>query len=206
MRPDDATLAARPQLFRYARSTVPTTVFAILSVLALVGLVLVLANFEAIRDDASDMTGRRSGLRGIVAPALVLVTAFFTVAFAWVAIGGSHRWERVETGTRLKPRYFFVAGGPDVADALHARFATGDPAQYLPVPNHKKGGIRVAVYRADADRLAYVTIQNGKGSQAPSWPLITMRDRAFVDLKRLAPEDFSRRAGGAGTIDPTLLG
>ena len=206
MRPDDATLAARPQQFRYARAKARTVVFAVLALIALVGLVLVLANFEAIRDDASDMTGRRSGLRGIVAPALVLISAFFAFVFVWIAISGSHRWQRVETGTPLKARHFIVSGGPDVADALHARFATGDPAQYLPVPNHKKGGIRVAVYRADADRLAFVTIQNGKGSNAPSWPLITLRDRAFVDLKRLAPEDFSRRASGAGTIDPTLLG
>lgn len=206
MRPDDATLAARPQQFRYARATGTTAVFAVLALLAVVGLVLVLENFESIRDDAADMTGRRSGLRGIVAPTLVLVSAFFAFVFAWVAISGSHRWERVETGTRLKARHFLVSGGSDVADAMHARFATGDPAQYLPVPNHKKGAIRVAVYRADADRLGFVTMQMGKGPKAPSWPLITMRDRAFVDLKRLAPEDFSRRASGTGTIDPTLLG
>ncbi|GAA1844407.1 hypothetical protein [Agromyces salentinus] len=206
MRPDDATLAARPQLFRFARATGRTAVFAVLALLALVGLVLVLVNFESIRDSAGDMTGRRSGLRGVVAPALVLISAFFAFVFAWIAISGSHRWERVETGTRLTARHFVVAGGPDVADAMHARFATGDPAQYLPVPNHKKGSIRVSVYRADADRLAFVTIQNGAGAKAPSWPLITLRDRAFVDLKRLAPEDFSRRPSGSGTIDPTLLG
>ncbi|GAA1516267.1 hypothetical protein BJ978_001775 [Agromyces terreus] len=206
MRPDDATLAARPQLFRYSRATAPTVVFAILALLALIGLVLVLANFESIRDDASEMTGRRSGLRSIVAPALVVIAAFFAVAFAWVAVAGSHRWHRVETGTRLTARHFLVSGGSDVADVVHANFATGDPARYLPVPNHKKGGIRVAVYRADADRLAFVTVQMGKGADAAAWPLITMRDRAFVDLKRLSPEDFSRRPSGAGSVDPNLFG
>ncbi|MRG61345.1 hypothetical protein GE115_15925 [Agromyces sp. CFH 90414] len=206
VRPDNATLAARPEQFRHARSTAKTVVFAVLAAVALVALAVVLVNFEAIRDDAGDMTGRRSGLRGIVAPAAVVLCAFFAFVFGWFAISGSHAWERTETGTRLKPRYFTVDGGGDVADALHARFATGDPAQYLPVPNHRKGAIRVAIYRADADRLGFVTIQVGKGAAARGWPLITMRDRAFVQLKQLAPEDFSRRHGGSGTIDPLLNG
>lgn len=209
MRPSDATLAALPGEFRYTRSTAKTIVFAVLAALMLVALVLVIVNFAAIRDDASDMTGRRAGLRGIVAPAAVLITAFFAFVFGWFALSGSHAWHRVATGAKLSPRYFLVDGGPEVADALHARFSTGDPAQYLPVPRHKKGAIRLAIYLAPADRLAFVTIQHGKGAGVRTWPLITLQERAYVQLKRLGTEDFGRsgKGGGvAGTVDPFLRG
>lgn len=201
MRPNDATLAARPKEFRYTRSAVLTWVFVLFGVLAVAGLLLAIVNFDAIREDASDMTGRRSGLRGLVAPGCVSVTAFFAFLFGWLALAGAHRWSRVATGTTLKQRYFTVDGGSPVGDALHARFATGDPSQYLPVPNQKKGAITVGVYLAAADRLGFVTVQLGRGAAAQHWPLVTFRDTAFVQLKRLDLSDFSRPAAPPASID-----
>lgn len=209
MRPDDAVLAALPEEFRFARSTVKTVVFTTLAALALVGLVLALVNFDAIRDDASNMSGRRAGLRPVVAPVVVVVAGFFLVLFGLLAWRESHVWRRVSSGTPLTMRSFTVAGGDDVADAMHARFATGDPDQYLPVPNQKKGEIALRVYLAKPDRVAFVTVQRGKGPGARTWPLITLRDRAYVQLKNLQPGDFgqpARRSGAAGTIDPFLRG
>ncbi|GLU89083.1 MULTISPECIES: hypothetical protein [Agromyces] len=205
MRPSDATLAALPESFRYARSTARTVVFAVLAGVALVALVLVLVNFGAIRDDASEMTGRRSGLRGVVAPTLVVVAAFFALLFAWFAIGGAHRWIRVDTGTALSGRHFLAAGGRAEAEALHARFATGDPAVYLPVPNHKKGDIRLSIYLAVPDRTAYVTVRLGKEPGATGLPLITLHDRAYVQLKRLGTGDLVRPSA-SGVVDPFLRG
>jgi hypothetical protein len=209
VRPADATLAALPDEFRFERSTAKTIVFAVLAALAVLGLVLALVNFEAIRDDAADMTGRRAGLRGVVAPVVVIACAFFAVLFGLLLWRESHGWRRVASGAALRARSFTVAGGDDVAEALHARFATGDPAQYLPVPNHKKGEIAVRVYVTTADRLGFVTVQRGTGSGARSWPLITLRDRAYVQLKNLQPADFgqpAKKAGAAGSVDPFLRG
>jgi hypothetical protein len=209
VRPADATLAALPDAFRFERSAAKTAVFAVLALLAVAGLVLALVNFEAIRDDAADMTGRRAGLRGVVAPVVVVACAFFAVLFGLLLWRESHVWRRQPSGAALTARRFTVAGGDDVAEALHARFATGDPAQYLPVPNHKKGEIAVHVYLAKQDRIGFVTVQRGTGADARTWPLITLRDRAYVQLKNLQPADFgqpAKKAGTAGTIDPFLRG
>ncbi|WP_308797150.1 hypothetical protein [Agromyces silvae] len=209
MRPDDAVLAAQPEEFRFARSTVKTVVYTTLAVLAVVGLVLALLNFEAIRDDAGNMSGRRAGLSPVVAPVVVIGAAFFAVLFGLLAWRESSGWRRLPSGTPLSARRFTVAGGDDDAAALHARFATGDPAEYLPVPNHKKGDIAVRVYLAKADRLAFVTVQRGTGADARTWPLITLRDRGYVQLKNLQPADFgqpAKKAGAAGSIDPFLRG
>lgn len=209
MRPDDAVLAAQPEEFRFARSTAKTVVFTVLLVLAVLGLVLAIVNFDAIRDDAADMTGRRAGLRGVVAPVVVIACALFAVLFGLLLWRESHVWRRVATGAPLRMRSFTVAGGDDVAETLHARFATGDPAQYLPVPNHKNGEIALRLYVSEADRVAYVTVQRGKGAAARTWPLITLRDRAYVQLKKLQPADFgqpAKKAGAAGSVDPFLRG
>lgn len=209
MRPNDAVLAKHPDEFRFERSPVRTIVFTALAVLALVGLVLAIVNFEAIRDDAADMTGRRAGLRGVVAPVVVVGAALFAVLFGLLAWRESHVWRRLPSGSQLSARRFRVAGGDDVADALHARFVTGDPAEYLPIPNHKKGDITVGVYQATADRIAFITVQRGTGAATRAWPLITYRDRAYVQLKHLQPADFGRpakRAGAAGSVDPFLRG
>ncbi|MDR5698412.1 hypothetical protein [Agromyces aerolatus] len=210
MRPDDAVLAAHPEEFRFARSTAKTVVFTTLTVLALVGLVLAVVNFDAIRGDAAtNMSGRRAGLSPVVAPVVVVAAALFTVLFGLLAWRESHAWRRLATGTALTARRFTVAGGDDVAEALHARFVTGDPAQYLPVPNHKKGDVAVRVYLAKPDRIAFITVQRGKGAETRAWPLITFRDRAYVQLKNLQPVDFgqpAKKAGAAGSIDPFLRG
>jgi hypothetical protein len=209
VRPDDTVLAAQPEEFRFARSTAKTLVFTTLAVLALLGLVLALVNFEAIRDDAGNMTGRRAGLSPVVAPVVVVAAGFFVVLFGLLAWRESSGWRRLPAGTPLTARRFTIAGDDDTAAALHARFATGDPAQYLPVPNHKKGDITVRLYLAKADRLAFVTVQRGTGAEERTWPLITLRDRGYVQLKNLQPADFgqpAKRAGAAGSIDPFLRG
>lgn len=208
MRPTDGTLARLPEEFSHARSTARTVVYSVLAVAALVALVLSIVNFEAIRDDAADMTGRRAGLRGIVAPVVVVVCAFFAVLFALLAVRGSHVWRRSTTGATLSRREFRIDCSEDVAAQWHAAFASGDPANYLPIGSHKKGETWVTVYLDEPDRLAFVTVQHGSGDGARTWPLITLRDRAYVQLKKLGAADFSGPAGiGAkGTVDPFLRG
>ena len=208
MRPTDGTLARLPEEFSHTRSTARTIVFSVLAGVALVALVLALVNFEAIRDDAADMTGRRAGLRGIVAPVVVLASAFFAVLFTLLAVRGSHVWRRVSTGTVLSRREFRIDCLEEVAAQWHSAFASGDPANYLPIGSHKKGDTWVRVYLDDTDKVAFVTVQHGSGSAQRTWPLITLRDGAYVQLKRLGTTDFGKPAGlGAkGTVDPFLRG
>ncbi len=208
MRPKDDTLAKLPEEFAFTRSTARTVVFSVIAAAALIACVLCIVNFEAIRDDAADMTGRRSGLRGLVAPAAVLITGFFAVLFALLAVFESHVWRRVATHAALSRREFTVNADAEVAGQWHNAFASGDPANYLPVPNHKKGQTKIRVYVSKDDRLAFVTVQHGTGAEARTWPLITLRDRAYAQLKNLQAADFSRpaRAGVQGAVDPFLRG
>ena len=101
-----------------------------------------------------------------------------------------------------------VNADAEVAGQWHNAFASGDPANYLPVPNHKKGQTKIRVYVSKDDRLAFVTVQHGTGAEARTWPLITLRDRAYAQLKNLQAADFSRpaRAGVQGAVDPFLRG
>jgi len=208
LRPTDGTLARLPEEFSHTRSTARTVIYSVLAVAALVALVLSIVNFDAIRDDAADMTGRRAGLRGIVAPVVVVVGAFFAVLFALLAVRGSHVWRRIATGAALTRREFRIDCNAEVAGQWHSAFASGDPANYLPIGSHKTGETWVRVYLDDADHLAFVTVQHGSGDDARTWPLVTLRDRAYVQLRELRTADFAKPAGtGAkGTVDPFLRG
>lgn len=208
MRPTDGTLARLPEEFSHTRSTTRTLVYSVLAVAALVALVLSLVNFEAIRDDAAEMTGRRAGLRGIIAPVVVIGCGFFALLFALLAVRGSHVWRRAATGVVLSRREFRIDCTADVAAQWHSAFASGDPANYLPIGSHKKGETWVRIYLANDDRIAFVTVQHGTGAAQRTWPLITLRDRAYVQLKRLGAADFGKpsKLGAKGTLDPFLRG
>lgn len=189
------------------RSPALTATFAVLAAATATGLVLALAFYgQLAQTESVSWRGRTTtALTGIIAPGAVLVTAFLTLNFLALLVFGATRWVRVSTGTPLRGFEMAVLGGPEIADELHRRFATGDPEQYLPVPVSKKGPIRVHVYRADADRRAFVTIQLGTGDQARTWPIIELRDRGFVQVKRRKPEEYSKPfVATGGTTDPTL--
>lgn len=208
MRPTDGTLARLPEEFSHTRSTTRTVVYSVLAVAALVALVLSLVNFEAIRDDAAEMTGRRAGLRGVIAPVVVIACGFFALLFTLLAVRGSHVWRRVATGAVLSRREFRIDCTADIAAQWHSAFASGDPANYLPIGSHKKGETWVRLYLANDDRIAFVTVQHGTGSAQRTWPLITLRDSAYVQLKRLGAADFGKPSnlGAKGTLDPFLRG
>ncbi len=202
----DRTLADDPD-FVQRRSPVLTGVFVTLAMVAGAALVLCLVNLDALAGDGTVSWRGRSttALSGIVAPTLVGLSAFATVLFGWLALSGASRWVRVSTGAVLRGFELRAAGDDAVAAELHRRLATGDPAQYLPVPVAKRGDIRVHVYRADADRRAFATVQNGSGDAARTWPLIELRDSGYVQVKRRTAEDFARPyIASGGTTDPEL--
>ncbi len=198
----DATLAQHPDFVR-RRSTGLTVTFAALAALALVGLVLAIVFYgELAQTESVSWRGRSTtALAGIVAPAAVGISAFAAFLFGWLALSNATRWVRVSTGAVLRGFDLPVAGDAAVGDDLHRRLSTGDPAQYLPVPVAKKGDLHVRVYRADADRRAFATIQLGPRT----WPLIELTGPAYVQVKRRTAEDFARPyVAAGGTTDPRL--
>lgn len=202
----DRTLEQDPD-FTSGRSPVATTIFATLAIVALLGLVLVIVFYgDLSQNESVSWRGRTStSLGGIVAPGAVVICAFLAFLFGWLTLSGATRWVRLSTGTAMRGFELRVAGDAAVGDELHRRLATGDPAQYLPIPVAKKGQLAVRVYRADADRRAFVTVQLGTGPDARTWPLIELRDRGFVQIKRRTPEDFAKPYVSAGaSTDPTL--
>ncbi|GAA1766644.1 hypothetical protein [Agromyces humatus] len=208
MKPTDATLSAMPDQFRRTRSTTRTAVFATVAAAALIGLVLAVVNFDAIVVDSSDMSGRRAGMSGLVAPGTVALSAFFAFLFGWLAVGGSHTWRLLPSGAPLSRRVFRIDCDAETAGRWHAAFASGDPAQYLPIGSHKQGETFVGVYVSTDEQVAFVTVAHGTGESTRTWPLITLRDRAYVQLKNLAAGDFGRppKQRVAGSIDPFLRG
>lgn len=202
----DLVLETDPDFAR-RRSPALTGVFVTLAVIAAVALVLCLVNYGSLAGDGTVSWRGRSttALPGIIAPTLVAMSAFATFLFGWLALSGATRWTRLSTGTPLRGFELKAAGDDALAAELHRRLATGDPAQYLPVPVARKGDIRVHVYRADADRRAFVTVQRGKAAQAQTWPLIELRDNGYVQVKRRTAEDFARPyVAAGGTTDPEL--
>ena len=139
MKPTDATLSALPDRSAGTRLTDPHR--------GLLGprggrahrSLLSIVNSDAIVVDSSEMTGRRAGMSGLVAPGVVLLTAFFAFLFGWLAISGSHTWRLLPSGAPLTRRTFRIDCDAETAGRWHAAFATGDPAQYLPIGSHKKG-------------------------------------------------------------------
>ncbi|GAA1811029.1 hypothetical protein [Agromyces neolithicus] len=208
MKPTDATLSALPEQFRRTRSAARTAVYSALAASALIGLVLAVVAFDAIVVDSSQMTGRRAGMSGLVAPGLVVLTAFFAFLFGWLAISGSYTWRLLPSGAPLTRRMFRIDCNAETAARWHAAFASGDPAQYLPIGSHKKGETYVGVYVSTDEQVAFVTVAHGTGAATRTWPLITLRDGAYAQLKALGPDDYGRpsKRGAAGSIDPFLRG
>lgn len=203
---NDATLLQHPD-FERSRSTALTVTFTVLALVAVAALVLCVLNYEAIGDNGTVVRRgvRTDALSGIIAPGAVAISGFFALLFAAFAVVGSTRWVRRSTGAVLKGVELIVAGDDSTAAALHARLATGDPAQYMPIPVAKKGDIRVRLYRAEADRRAFVTVQRGRGTASTTWPLIELADRGYVQIKRRAASDYTQPyTGPGGSPSPEL--
>lgn len=203
---NDPTLQQHPD-FVLRRSAARSVVFGVLAVAALVALVLSIVFYGQLAADSMEegLPTRRGAFAPLVAPGAVVLSAFATFLFGWLALSGASQWQRVSTGARLRGFELRVAGDAAAAAELHRRFATGDPAVYLPVPVDKRGAVRLRVYRADADRRAFVTVQHGTGSAMQHWPLIELKDRGYVQIKRRGVDGYAQQhIATGGSIDPEL--
>lgn len=206
--PQEQPLHAAPGEVRRVRSRSQVIAAAVTVVVAAIVLVVSIAMYDALVQLSSDYEGRRSGLRGAVAPGAVLLSGAALVAglvwlFAW-----SFRWERVATGARLtKQASAYLAVAPQDAAAVLERFRTGDPRVYLPVPVAKAGAVVLGVWLAKADAVAYVGIAVRSGREWQALPLVTLTENAYAAISRLTIDHYGARASQTvvnGFLDPFL--
>lgn len=162
----ESVFAANPD-FERRRSWGRTVVALALAAVAAAALVWLLLNFAEIQRNATEQAERSVVLRNElftrVAPVGGLViAAVATPWLLWWAATGCHVWVRRETGSRLRRRASVgFAGGVPSMKALHARFATGDPGVYTPVPETRADGI-IEVWDVPEDSIAYVGMSVGR--------------------------------------------
>lgn len=179
MRPDNGTLAEHPDLFEYVRSGPRTIGLWIVTAICLVGFVLTVVFFPQIHAEMMTYTGRRSAFRALAAPLFVVVAAFFTGSFGWMAVT-SGIWRRRD-GRALKVKRWPLGG--DVNE-LYGRLATGDPAQYMPVPVARQSTAALRAYRVEGESTTYLTLTNGSGKKEVHWPLLTLTGPAHEAFER----------------------
>jgi hypothetical protein len=179
-------------------------------VAGIVGLIVSLTLYDAIVELSSGYEGRRSSLRGLVAPGLVLFSAAAVIGgIVWLT-AWSYRWERVETGARVKQSVNAYARiAPQDAAALLDRFRTGDPRVYLPVPVAKNGQVTFGVWLAPKDSVAYVTVVARSGNGWHALPPLILRENAYAAISLLTVDNYGARASQTivnGFLDPFLRG
>ena len=164
-----------------------------------IGLVLSLSLYDAIVAMSSDYEGRRSGLRGLVAPGLVLFSAAAIVGgIVWLT-AWSFRWERVETGARVKQSVnAYARVAPQDAAALLERFRTGDPRVYLPVPAARSGLVTLGIWLVPEDSVAYVTVVTRSGNRWQPLPPVVLRENAYAAISLVTVDNYGARAGQIG--------
>lgn len=181
---------------------------AVMIGVGLVGLVVSLAQYDAIVALSSTYEGRRDGLRGLVAPGLVFFSGAAVVGgLLWLTLW-AYRWERTASGAKLVQRASsYLSLPPQEANALLERIGTGDPRVYLPLPLSKSGHVLFAVWTVPDDAIAYVGLTVRQGNGWHPLPLVTLRDNAYAAVKDLRVDHYGMRASQTvvnGFLDPFL--
>lgn len=206
--PQELPLHAASGEVRRVRSGGQVLASLILIAAAAICLVLSLVMFDTLVDVSSDMEGRRSGMRALVAPGAVLLSAGAIVGGLIWLFKLSYRWERVATGARLKERVnTSLAIAPQDAGALVERFRTGDPRVYLPLPVAKYGNVVLTTWLAPTDSVAYVAVTAKVGREWQPLPLVTLSGNAYNAISLVTADQYGSRASQTivnGFLDPFL--
>lgn len=207
MAKQDLVLEASGAFERFRDGTRLWAWLAVAAALLVVTIVAVL-NYDAIVTIASDYSGRRSGLRGLVAPAAVAFPLLMAAYAAETAFRTSRRWRDRSTGETLKLQLhgplFQVASE---AEHVHQRFSTGDPRVYLPIEFGKNGEVGFALHLAPTARRAFVSITAGYGKRARPLPLVVLEGSAYAAIEGLSGEAWQRGASPqtiSSFLDPLL--
>jgi hypothetical protein len=209
------TLAKYPELSR-RRSAVRTVVAIAVIVVAVAAIAYTVPNFlelaEQGRENAQDASRARYRYGGGFLPVAIIVLAAGAAVAAIVALAGAGTrvWVRNGSGTPLRKRFEgYHAMTPEAFDRLHAAFASGDPAEYTPLPEQaKRGDAVVLVWTAEAERIGYIGLSWGSAAKTTrNAPLIRLEGVHFDALqatlrngltKPLPEERNPLRATGGG--------
>lgn len=208
--PQEQPLHAAPDEVRRVRSRAQVVAAAVSVVVAAIALLTSLATYDALVDLSADYEGRRSGLRGAVAPGAVLLSGAALVAgLAWL-LAWAYRWERVATGAVLTKKVSsYLSVAPQDAATVLERFGTGDPRVYLPVPIAKSGDVVLGVWLAKPDAVAYAGIAVRSDRGWHGLPLVSLTGNAYTAISRLTIDQYGARASQTvvnGFLDPFLRG
>ena len=184
------SLTAHPDLLR---KRAPGIFFGLLAVALVILLVWVwlLINRESLAaealegaESAATVNSRVGSRFGVLIGTIVL--PIFASLFVILAFTVSWRWERRETGTRLKRRFAGrFHGNHESAADLRERIATGDPAVYAPLPPEaERGAVVLDIYAAPDDRVAYAAVGVLADSDSVIYPIVTLSGDAYSDYER----------------------
>lgn len=204
----DSQLRGAPTEFVRSRSRTTTIVWTVATTICAVSAIAAILNYTALQDIGAGYEGRRDGLRGLVAPGVVVLLVLGAAYGGWSLAAWSYKWRRVQTGTVVKQTFTGrVVGGLPAAQEIAARFASGDPRVYLPVRSGQRGDVWIGAFTADDDECGYVTVTVGRGRSAKALPLITLHGQGYHGMRLLRQDDFLSSAPQAaikGFLDPTL--
>lgn len=198
MDPFDAALTQRPDRFELRRSPSKTILSLVMAGIGIALAVLVALNAEWVTDFVSRGGGGRLRLLGSFAvPAAIGIGALLTLVSLMIAWKRAHSWIVRDTGYELV-RVFRGKQPITTAEAegLHARLASGDPRNYLPLRMAERGKVGVSILIAMDHDLALVSVVTGSGAAARALPLIELSGPAYAAIARVPRQrGFTQPAG-----------
>lgn len=206
----DKGFARHPERFRRARSWPRTIILLAFALAAVIALVYTIVNFAILQAEAAAATGtvrfvagQRLGL--LVTPVLMpLVAAAFVIA----AVRWGRVWSLVPSDTQLRKRHWRgLAGGRACFDDLSARFRTGDPSTFTPLPKPPSfADVDVEFWTADADRVGFATLvlHEGKNGKDLTYSEPFVFEGASYDaLSAALAQGLDEKAGPPGPAGPS---
>lgn len=207
--PIELPFTTLPDELRQVRSQAKTGWSIVLIVTGALVAILAVANYAWLLELAASWQGRRSGGRDLVAPGIVVLGVAFAAYGVFLLVTSSTSWERVATGTRLRKLTGQELRLPaHEAAVVLARFQTGDPRDYLPLPVGK-GQVVCGLWIAKADGVAYGTVSAKVDGAWQPLPVAVLRENAFAALREVPLDGFKNPATPAaikGFLDPFLRG
>lgn len=184
----DLTLEQRPDDFIRVVSPAKVIIWSIVLVVGAGVLIYALTNYDDIVARGSEATGRRSGLKGLAGPGLVLLGGLFAIYGVYGFITDLKTWGRKATGAAMKGREFVLDSTREQAQQWFDAFASGDPKNYLPISSSKKGDLRIRIWTPKDEKVVFVTVQH----TSEAWPLITLGENTYGIIKGWTIHDFGQ--------------
>lgn len=184
MRPDNGALAEHPEHFEYAQSTAKTVTFAAVSAALLIGVILVVLNFDAVQEMGAQSRGRRARVLAPYFAYILIGLGLFFGLWAGLHATRTGTW-RMRNGQSLKQKSWVLTG--DLHE-IHQRLASTDPRIYLPLPISRQADAarrRLRAYTVEGAPTTFLTLTAGVGKNEQHLPLITFEGPAHEAFQQV---------------------